>query len=404
MNILNEIQDLIEIIFNFDLKLYSIIFFSFLIITCHILVFLLRDRKYIDALKKFKDPETVKLEDLKEQPLINIIIPAWKEGKLFKDCLSSIAKLDYPNLKVIVNAGGNDKTIEIAKSFENYKYFIILEQKPGGKIKALNDCLKCVNEGIVYSIDADVFLTDEILLRLIYPIINQNEFVCSSGVKPLKFQQNRSIVKYTQLNRIYYFKHKFSRYGRLQVSGPNSCFKYEVIKKIKRFEEEDLYLQSDRFRGPLILKKGYKIYWLNHYKSLINTYYPDTLKAYFKQEIRWRKNTLLDPMKKNKGIIIFKFLILIFYSLIILSIPLFLILNYFLFVLIGLILLLNKYLIKLRRYIFFRITLNNKEEQRFGINFFIKLLFYIYLDAIITLYLGPDSLRSFFKKNKTTFK
>ena len=399
-----DLQAFIETLTRFFFSINFIITIALIIVFYNLILLFIRDKKYIDALKKFKDPETVKLGDLKEQPLINIIVPAWKEGKLFKDCLLSIAKLDYPNLKVIVNAGGNDKTIEIAKSFENYKYFIILEQKPGGKIKALNDCLKYVNEGIVYSIDADVFLNDEILLRLIYPIINQNEFVCSSGVKPLKFQQNKSIVKYIQLNRIYYFKHKFSRYGRLQVSGPNSCFKYEVIKKIKRFDEEDLYLQSDRFRGPLILKKGYKIYWLNHYKSLINTYYPDTLKAYFKQEIRWRKNTLLDPMKKNKGIIIFKFLILIFYSLIILSIPLFLILNYFLFVLIGLILLLNKYLIKLRRYIFFRITLNNKEEQRFGINFFIKLLFYIYLDAIITLYLVPDSLRSFFKKNKTTFK
>lgn len=403
MNIFNEIQDLIENIINFDLNIYSIIFFSFLIIIIHFLVFFLRDRKYIDALKKFKDPETIKLEHLKEQPLVNIIIPAWKEGQFFKDCLTSIAKLDYPNLKVIISAGGDDKTIEIAKSFENYNYFIILEQKPGGKIKAINDCLKYVNKGIVYSIDADVFLNDEILLRLIYPIINQNEFVCSSGVKPLRFQQNKSIVKYIQLNRIYYFKHKFSRYERLQVSGPNSCFKYEVIKKIKRFDEENLYLQSDRFRGPLILKKGYKIYWLNHYKSLINTYYPDTLKAYFNQEIRWRTNTLLDPMKENKGIIIFKFLILILYSLVILFIPIFLVLNYFLFLMIGFILLLNKYLIKLRRYIFFRITLKNNEEQRFGIVFFIKLIFYIYLDAIITIYLVPVSLRTFSKKKKATF-
>jgi len=333
-------------------------------------------------------------------PLVNITIPAWKEGKLFKECLVSISNLNYPNIKVIVNAGGNDETIKIANSFKKYKNFLILEQKQGGKIKAINECMKYINEGIVYSIDADIFLTDEILLRLIYPIINKNEFVSCGGVRPLQFQQNKSIVKYILLNRIYYFRNKFSRYGRLQISGPNACLKYDVIRTIGKFREENFYLQSDRFRGPLILSKGYKIYWLNHYNSSIYTFFPDTLKTYFKQEIRWRKNLLFDPWEKHKKMTIFKFVLLIIYSFIIVSIPVFLILNYFLFASIGLILFLNKYLIKIRRYIFLKITMNKTVNQKFDLLFFMKLFLYIYLDAILTLYLVPASLRSYFKMKK----
>ena len=57
--------------------------------------------------------EHVKLEDLNEYPLINIIIPAWKEGIIFEQCLLELLNLSYPNIKVIVNAGGDEKTIEI---------------------------------------------------------------------------------------------------------------------------------------------------------------------------------------------------------------------------------------------------------------------------------------------------
>lgn len=400
MEFYNFLQKVIEaslILFN---SFHFFIFLIIIVIFFNIFLYFLRDRKYIRVLKKSKDPEIVKLEDLKELPLVNIIIPAWKEGKFFNDCLSSITKLNYPNIKVIVNAGGNDETIKISNSFRKYKNFLILEQKQGGKIKAINECMKYANEGIVYSIDADVFLTDEILLRLIYPIINKNEFVSCGGVRPLQFQQNKSIVKYILLNRIYYFRNKFSRYGRPQISGPNACLKYDVIRTIGKFREENLYLQSDRFRGPLILSKGYKIYWLNHYNSSIYTFFPDTLKTYFKQEIRWRKNLLFNPMKKHKKMFIFKFVLLIIYSFIIVSIPVFLILNYFLFASIGLILFLNKYLIKIRRYIFLKITMNKTVNQKFDLLFFMKLFLYIYLDVILTLYLVPASLRSFFKMKK----
>ena len=56
----------------------------------------------------YKDPKSLSIDDLKNIPLVNIIVPAWKEGNNFRECLSSITNLNYPNIKVIVNAGGND--------------------------------------------------------------------------------------------------------------------------------------------------------------------------------------------------------------------------------------------------------------------------------------------------------
>ncbi|MFX1290778.1 MAG: glycosyltransferase [Promethearchaeota archaeon] len=398
MDIISQIQRFIEFSINFIKSINFLITVGIILIIYQVILLFIRDKKYIHAMKEDRDPDTIKIEDLNELPLINIIIPAWKEGSSFRDCLLSITKLKYPNLKTIINAGGSEETTGIASSFENQESFIIFEQKGGGKMKALNECLEYVNEGIVYSIDADVILTDEILLRLICPIINQNEHVTCGGVKPFRIQQNKSIVKYVLLQRIYYFKNKFSRYGRHQISGPNTCFNYEVIESIEKFPDDNLYLQSDRFRGPLILSKGYKIYWLNHPNSLVRTDFPDTPKKYFKQETRWRKNQLLDPMEEKRGITFLKFIILILYSLIIVSTPIFLVIYNFYFMSIGLILFLNIYLIKIRRFVFFKSIMSKDDYQKFGFLFFIKVIFYIYLDMIMTLYLVPASLISFSKR------
>jgi cellulose synthase/poly-beta-1,6-N-acetylglucosamine synthase-like glycosyltransferase len=394
---------IIASILNFLNSTLFILILLILIIVHQVLLFFTKDISHIKVLKDFDDPEVVNISDLKDLPLVNIIIPAWKEGKLFEDCLLSITKLNYPHLKVIVSAGGNEETIQIVNSFKKFKNFIILKQKPGGKMKALNDCLKYVSEGIIYSIDADVILNNEILLRMLYPLVNENQYVTAGSIRPLKFQENIDIVKYMLINRNTNFRIKFSRIGRVEISGPNSCFKYEVIEKIGNFFDDNLFLASDRFRGPLIFSKGFKIYWLTDYRGKIFTFFPDSLKKYFLQEFRWRKNSLTNPYMKKKVKIYIKFLISFLISIYLLSSPFFIFFNINL-ALIGLIMLLSKYLKKLRKIIFFKRTANKKFYEKFGLLFFLKLVFFIYTDVILTFYLGINLLITRNKQPKIMIK
>jgi len=368
-----------------------------LIIAYHFLLFFTRDKNYIQALKRNKDPEVLKSGDLNEVPLVNIIIPAWKEGKLFEECLQSITKLEYPNLKIIVNAGGNEETIKIAESFKSHNIFTIIRQQQGGKMKALNDCLDYISKGIVYSIDADVILTDEILLRMLYPITNENEYVTAGGVRPLKSQEHKSIVKYLIINRNMNFSIKFSRYGRNQLSGPNSCLKYEVIKAIGKFEMENLYLETDRFRGPLIRKKGYNIYWINDIRGYIYTYFPESLKKYIKQEIRWRKNSLTDSKHKHRKKMRLRFLLSFISSLFILSFPIFIFFNAWL-AMIGILLFVFLMLKKIRKFLFLKFSGYKKHYPKFGFLLFLKIIFYSYIENLMTTYLAFDILISRLKK------
>jgi len=403
MALLNQIKNIIDLFLNFILSIDFITFLVIFILLYNLLIYLIRDKIYIRRFKQYKDPEVVNISDLKDLPLVNIIIPAWKEGKLFEDCLRSITKLEYPNLKIIVSAGGSEETIKIADSFKNYNNFTIIRQKPGGKMKALNDCIDHISKGIVYSIDADVILTDEILLRMLYPLITENQYVTAGSVRPLKFQENIDIVKYILINRNTHFRIKFSRIGRVVLSGPNSCFKYEVIEKIGNFFDDKLFLASDRFRGPLIFSKGFKIYWLTDYRGKIFTFFPDSIKKYAFQEFRWRKNSLTNPHLKNKVKIYFKFLISFLISMYLFSSPFFVFFNINL-ALIGLIMLLNKYLKKLRKIVFFKRSVNKKFYEKFGLLFFFKLVFFIFIDEILTIYLGINLLITRNKQPKITIE
>lgn len=86
-----------------------------LTILYHFILYIIQDLKNIRESNKFQDLEEVSLKDLNYTPLVNIIVPAWREDKIFQKCLSSLEKLTYPRIKVIVNAGGNEKTLRIKK-------------------------------------------------------------------------------------------------------------------------------------------------------------------------------------------------------------------------------------------------------------------------------------------------
>ncbi len=384
MEFFDFVEKSIRNLLAFFNSLSFVILLALFVIFFHIIFYLFRDRKYIEALKKFKDPETVTLKDLQDFPLVNIIIPAWKEGRLFEDCLISITKLNYPKLKIIINAGGNEETIKIANLFINYKNFLILEQKPGGKIKAINDCLKYTTEGIICTIDADILINDEAFYRLIYPITNYEQNVVAGKEEPFEFLRNKNLVKYLKITRNLFFRQKFARYKKRQISGPNTCFKYDVIKAIGKFTEEGWYGASDRMRGYDIISKGYQIYQLIDPRSSVATDYPSHIRTYINQNKRWIENGLISNEYEKKRLKRIAFFLNTLFLLYIFITPIFIFINLYLF-LTGLLFILFKYLKIIRQYIFYKISTNKRFQLKFNYTFFIVILFYIYIEFITNI-------------------
>ena len=389
-----QIQEIIEYLLNFISSLLIFIFIIGFIILYHIFLYLTKDKKDIKALNKYKDPEEVDINHLKDFPLLTIVIPAWNEGETFRSCLESITHLTYPKINVIVNAGGSEKTIAIANSFKKYDYFKIISQEGGGKIKALNECLPHIKEGIIYLVDADVYFTDEIVLRLLIPLVNQGEYVSTGSIKPLKHQEHKDLVKYLDISRDRQFKTKFTRYRSISVSGANTCVKYEVIKEIGKFRER-LMFPEDNSRGQDIISKGFKIYQSKDYRSRLYSYYPDTLKKLFSQRIRMIENDLFYSYHQKKYHLV-RFFLFAIASIYFLILPILLFIEIRLFIL-GIYVLFFLYLIKMRRIIFYKNTVEKRFQKDLTIKFYFKIFFYIYIDFLNNIAVIFDLL--FFRKN-----
>ena len=383
-------------ILNFLNSTLFILILLILIIAYHFLLIFTRDIRYIKALKEFDDPKEIKLSNLNHIPLINVIMPAWKEGKTFESCLLNITRLTYPNLKVIVNAGGSDETLQIANSFRKFENFtIIYQEQGGGKIKAINNCLNYISNGIVCILDADVLLTDKLLLKMIYPLINGKEDIVIAPIAPHTSILNSDIVKYSYVNRYTEFRHKFTRY--IIGFASNACINYQVIKSLSKFSENRM-LDDGRVTGIDLSSKGFKTYQLIDHKMQSFTY-PTSINEFLHQNLRWIENSLYYSIKNRKSQII-KFVGLTILSFLILVFPFFLFFNVYIF-LIGVLLLFSMYLKRIRKIIFFKLV-NRAVLIKFKFKFFIKLIFFTYLDVLVNIIVCFEILfyRKAYKRRK----
>lgn len=371
----------------------------FILIVYHLLLYVVRDRKYLLDFRKWYDANPIPMNKLKEFPLVNFIIPAWEEGEVFKGCLTNLTQLKYPNLRAIVNAGGSKETIEIANSFKkNDTFTIVYQEKGGGKIKAINDCLSYIEEGLIFIMDADVYVSDYDLLKMVAKIVIDSESIVNCGLKPHKSQVHKISVRYLIINRNAWFRKKRAISNHKAV-GPCALLTLDVIKSVGRFTEKRLIGDGDSM-GSDVIKHNYTIFQLIS-GGIESITYPVKIREYLSQNIRWLQNFYYNKFK-TKGKIILNYLIFLIMSVYLFVFPFLLLLNVGLFLL-GILLILNIYLKKLRKVLFFRLTYDRAFYGKTKLSFYIIIIFYIYLDSIITIYTFFEILvigKKRFKKRK----
>lgn len=97
---------------------------------------------------------------------VSVIIPAYNEEKVIKDCLESLVKQTYIDLEIIVvDDGSTDKTIEKIKDVKLFK------QAHKGPGEARNLGAKKANGGILVFVDADMTFDKDFIKELVDPII-----------------------------------------------------------------------------------------------------------------------------------------------------------------------------------------------------------------------------------------
>jgi cellulose synthase/poly-beta-1,6-N-acetylglucosamine synthase-like glycosyltransferase len=224
---------------------------------------------------------------LKSFPSITIIVPVFNEEKTVTQTVFSLLKLEYPKEKlkiIIVNDGSTDRTSEIIKRFRTNKRVEIINKKNGGKYTALNAGLAIVKSELVGCLDADSFVPPDTLKK----IIPYFENVKTMAVTPaIKIHRPDRFIRHIQSNEYdlgIFMKKCFSLIEAVTVTpGPFSIFRAQVFKNLGPFRKA--HNTEDLEMAMRMQKNFYKI--TNAHTAIVYTTGPGSLKALYRQRVRW---------------------------------------------------------------------------------------------------------------------
>ncbi|MCW4045783.1 MAG: glycosyltransferase [Candidatus Bathyarchaeota archaeon] len=224
-------------------------------------------------------------------PKISIIIAALNSEETISDCLKAIFELNYPQnfLEVIVVDGGSkDKTIQIAE-----QYPVRVVSTSLNAPAAYNYAMKIACHGVLGFVDADAKVEKEWLNKLVPHLAEQEVAGVSGGIETWNTDNAwaRSIG-YEMANRYARLKKYTTR-----IATMNLLMKKSVIEEAGGFDE-NLPSQYDTDLGFRITRMGYKIVYEPNAKCY--HYNRTTVRAFFKQQRQYGKNTLKLYFKHGK--------------------------------------------------------------------------------------------------------
>jgi cellulose synthase/poly-beta-1,6-N-acetylglucosamine synthase-like glycosyltransferase len=229
--------------------------------------------------------------DAVSPPKVSIIIATLNNERTIDECLKAIFELNYPkdSLEVIVVDGcSKDATVKIAE-----KYPVKVVSTPLNAPAAYNYAIKITNNDILGFIDADAKVEKEWLNKLVMYLDDPQVAGASGGIETWNTENAwaRSIG--------YDMK---SRYDRLKkyatrIATMNLLLKKSVIEESGGFDES-LPSQYDTDLGFRITSTGYKIVFEPSAKCY--HFNRSTVRAYFKQQLQYGKNTIKLYFKHSK--------------------------------------------------------------------------------------------------------
>ena len=242
-------------------------------------------------------------------PFVSIIVPVYNEGKVIRESINSLLKLDYSNYEIIiVNDGSKDDTLEVAKTLvglQQGRYGdvkVSLINKPnGGKAKALNAGIHFSKAEIVLCMDGDSQLSEDSIRMAVRHFSDPEIGAVAGNVKVM----NRKKL-FTDLQALEYIEglnmaraaQSFMKLVNI-IPGPIGLFR-------KRAIEDAGYYSSDTFAEDAdltlkILAHNWKIYY--EPRAISYTEAPEKLQQLLKQRYRWTRG-ILQAIRKHKKILV----------------------------------------------------------------------------------------------------
>lgn len=232
--------------------------------------------------------ERADVPSLSRTPRISALVAAWNEAAHIDAHIQSFLALAYPNIELVICAGGADDTLARAQRYAGERV-TVLEQRPGqGKQKALAECYQRAGGELIYLTDADCRFDDEALARLLAPIVNEGEQVTTGGSRPLDAQAGQLLPAYLWASdtaasaqmpayvagllgrNALVARAALDRSGGMEFSAPTGT-DYQLARRLLAADVQIRHVPS----------------------SLVASEFPASLGIYQRKQARWLRNLLI---------------------------------------------------------------------------------------------------------------
>jgi poly-beta-1,6-N-acetyl-D-glucosamine synthase len=199
-------------------------------------------------------------------PSITVLIAAYNEQDVLAAKLENTLALDYPkeNIQIIVAAdGSDDRTPEIAKSFEERGVELSYQPERRGKMAAINRAMACIRHEIVLFSDANNLYNKDTLRELVKPF-SDTKVGAASGSKNII----SSADALTKADSLYW---RYESYIKTQETRLSSCtgVSGEILAIRSRLYRQppDRVINDDFFIALGILRQGYRLVYVPSARS-----------------------------------------------------------------------------------------------------------------------------------------
>lgn len=241
------------------------------------------------------------LPEVETYPLVTIIIPCFNEEKGIEKAINSVCRINYPNIEIlVVDDGSKDDTFIIASQLSKLDPRVrVIHQNNAGKAQALNNGISQANGDYFICMDADSFLSPNVLLKSI-PYFEQDYNLAAIAGTVLVGNGNNILTKFQKLEYIIGLNFHKTAQSFLNVvtivPGPIGVFSKEHVLSVGGYNKDTFAEDCDL--SMRLLMQGYNI----KYNSEITatTEAPEEVNQLITQRYRWTRGMIQSILKSLK--------------------------------------------------------------------------------------------------------
>ena len=244
--------------------------------------------------------------DEKLEPTITVVIPLFNEGSSIYDTIMALTRVDYPKDKLwitVVDDCSTDASYDWAckAAAEDPRVRVVRNPYNMGKRKGINKAVRETNTEMILSVDSDCIVHPQAIRQLVKHFVEPD--IAAVGGRVHVSNPNDNWLSKMQTIK-YYFgqEHLKNLENGLQsvlcLSGCLTMYRRHVLLELEPVLEDrnilgvSIKYGEDRFLTHQIVDRGYRT--MANMDAMCFTKAPTGLRAYFSQQLRWKRSNIVD--------------------------------------------------------------------------------------------------------------